>query len=386
MILQKDTRIHYMDNLRAFAMLLGVFFHAALAYSPLVQQVWLTADVGKSAALDYAAFLSHIFRMPLFFLIAGFFACLLYEKRGLRKLLSNRVKRVALPFVIFLPLVTASLIMSIGWAIEVVEQKSFMLSLIENMIANPGDNKPPPSTTHLWFLYYLIFFYLVTVLLLKLIKKDLGRYIFISPKVFLLLAPLVLIPALIKLPAPLPAPERFYPELWSFGYFGMFFGFGWLLYKRQTFIDQLEPYAWWLLGVGIIAYSVYHSMLPETIVLKESMMTGNYDVELSLRQLFFALLAAISSVYLTLAILLLGRKFFDRQNRAIRLVADSSYWIYIIHLPIVMFIQFALLDVNWLWQIEFLLSSTATIILGFVTYLLLVRWTPIGWLLNGRKF
>lgn len=71
------TRVHYMDNLRAFAMLLGVFFHAALAYSPTLSQLWLTADANNAAFVDMLAYFSHSFRMPLFFLIAGFFAALL---------------------------------------------------------------------------------------------------------------------------------------------------------------------------------------------------------------------------------------------------------------------------------------------------------------------
>jgi glucan biosynthesis protein C len=32
-------RVHYMDNLQDFAMLLGIFFHAALAYSPMLNQL-----------------------------------------------------------------------------------------------------------------------------------------------------------------------------------------------------------------------------------------------------------------------------------------------------------------------------------------------------------
>ena len=37
-------RYHFMDNLRAIAMIAGIFFHAALAYSPMLSSVWLTAD------------------------------------------------------------------------------------------------------------------------------------------------------------------------------------------------------------------------------------------------------------------------------------------------------------------------------------------------------
>ena len=96
-------RLHHMDNLRALAMLLGVVFHASLAYSPMLHFFWLPADNQAAEAIDVFAWFSHLFRMPLFFLIAGFFAIFLIEKRGLKGFLINRTMRVLLPLVLFLP-------------------------------------------------------------------------------------------------------------------------------------------------------------------------------------------------------------------------------------------------------------------------------------------
>jgi glucans biosynthesis protein C len=39
-----QDRLHYMDHLRALAMVAGVLFHAALAYSPLMQRVFPTTS------------------------------------------------------------------------------------------------------------------------------------------------------------------------------------------------------------------------------------------------------------------------------------------------------------------------------------------------------
>ena len=66
-------RIHYLDNLRALAMFAGVLFHASLAYSPLMHPFWVTADRGQWVGVDIAVWFLHLFRMPLFFVIAGFF-------------------------------------------------------------------------------------------------------------------------------------------------------------------------------------------------------------------------------------------------------------------------------------------------------------------------
>ncbi len=77
-----SERLHYMDNLRAIIMIAGVFFHAALAYSPFLHSVWMSADSINSPAMDWFIHFSHAFHMPLFFLLAGFFAALLIERRG----------------------------------------------------------------------------------------------------------------------------------------------------------------------------------------------------------------------------------------------------------------------------------------------------------------
>ena len=154
------SRVHYMDNLRAFAILLGIFFHAALAYSPTLNQIWITASLENSVIVDFIAFFSHSFRMPLFFLIAGFFAALLIQKKGLGAMLKNRLLRITLPFAIFLPLVILAFLVLIGLAMESVQAKSPLLGFISMMALSPDAPDPPLTTTHLWFLYQLTFLFM----------------------------------------------------------------------------------------------------------------------------------------------------------------------------------------------------------------------------------
>jgi peptidoglycan/LPS O-acetylase OafA/YrhL len=374
-----------MDNLRAFAMLLGIFFHAALAYSPSLKEIWLTASPQNSVIVDFVAFFSHTFRMPLFFLIAGFFTALLIQKRGLAAMIKNRLLRITLPFALFLPLVILAFVILIGWATESVQAKSPMLSLIAMMAQYPDAPAPPVTTTHLWFLYQLTFFYIVTVITVKFLKFDWMLRIIETPKLFLLLAPLLLVPALITQHPPIPAPEQFMPQLWSFGFFGLFFLFGFGLFSHQEFLDKLRPYVWVMLGVSVIAYILFFEMFPRHSSLQEIMTVMATSPSIHLKQAGLATLQAYISAFMSLALLLVGRSLFNKQNYTMRLIADSSYWIYIIHLPVLWLIQFYLLDTDWPLIVEFLLSSLGTILIGLVSYLILIRRTPIGWLLNGKK-
>ena len=88
---------------------------------------------------------------------------------------------------------------------------------------------------------------------------------------------------------------------------------------------------------------------------------------------------------MTLVCLVAGKTLLDKANKAFRYIADASYWIYIIHLPVLWGIQFCMLDTDWNLWIEFLVASFGTLLIGLITYAILVRYTPIGWMLNGRR-
>jgi hypothetical protein len=80
-----DPRRHDLDALRAAAMLPGIVFHAALACAPGVP--WLVRDSQQNVALSVFAAAVHGFRMPLFFLVSGYFTAMLWRQRGLAALL-----------------------------------------------------------------------------------------------------------------------------------------------------------------------------------------------------------------------------------------------------------------------------------------------------------
>ena len=60
-------RVHYLDNLRALAMMLGVLLHAGLAYANPAQSIWIATDKTSSTAVDAGIWFIHLFRMGLFF-------------------------------------------------------------------------------------------------------------------------------------------------------------------------------------------------------------------------------------------------------------------------------------------------------------------------------
>lgn len=389
--LHPDTiRYHYLDNLRALALMLGIFFHAALAYTPFLQEVWLVANSTHSRTMEYFAFFSHLFRMPLFMLIAGFFACYLLKKRGFKGFIKNRSVRILAPLFIFLPLTIAAFIAIVIYASGNIENKSIILQFFMDNHNNPDAPKIPFSTMHLWFLFNLLLFYIAAMLITKMnlfsIQKWLSHCSATQLRIILLLVlPLILVPSFYAqaLP-PLAAPDRIYPQLWAFGYYGIFFLVGWIFFTNQNLLDSLKDKWQLLIGVAVVLYGIVFTLYPESLTIDEAINPDAYPVD-TFTQILTSILHALIATYMVLGLLLMGKKLLNTANGFFRYMADASYWIYLIHLPIILLTQMILLDKEWNLWLEFLLTSFVTFAIGILSYQILVRYTPIGWLLNGRK-
>ena len=382
-------RYYYLDNLRALALMLGVFFHTAMAYSLYMNEIWLTAAQQKSTSLEFLAMFSHLFRMPLFMFIAGFFGSYLYTNRGLIGFIKNRSIRVLAPFLVFLPLLFASYVSLFMYAMGHIEHKSPLLQLVSTFANNPNARpNMPMSTMHLWFLFNLLLFYCTTLVVVKInifnIKDWLSRCSMRTLRGILFFAlPLLLIPSL-YVQAPMHMPDRIYPQLWSFGYYGIFFAVGWILFSSQYLLDAISHYWKPMLVFSVIAFVIVYQFYPRTMTLSEAIDPKGYAPDPFIKVLL-ATLRAFISVYMVLALLSIGKKFFNRENNIFRYMSQSSYWVYLVHLPIVLFIQLLLADKDWNLWLKYCLTVVLTFMISLLSYQLLVRHTPIGWMLNGRK-
>ena len=96
----KMERRHDLDALRAIAMLLGIVLHGLMPFIGLPEFIFPIQDVSQMPALGMILSGIHGFRMPLFFLISGFFTTMLWRRRGLNALIHHRFKRIFLPLLL----------------------------------------------------------------------------------------------------------------------------------------------------------------------------------------------------------------------------------------------------------------------------------------------
>ena len=95
-------------------MLLGIVLHAGLSFMPFP---WPVQDTRQSDFFGLLLAAIHGFRMPVFFVLSGFFTAMLWRGRGLKPVLSHRFRRVLLPFLLGLVTIVPAMNWISGWAI-----------------------------------------------------------------------------------------------------------------------------------------------------------------------------------------------------------------------------------------------------------------------------
>jgi len=386
----QSERLHALDAVRGFALLLGIAFHATMSFLNSPHQMWLVMDKSPSTTLTVVFFVSHIFRMATFFLIAGFFAHLMFHRRGERGFIRDRLRRIGLPLVVGWPILLAAIIACAAWGAFVMTGKV--------PDAPPPDPNPPPLAfplTHLWFLYVLLWFYATTVLARRLIERldAQGRFrarldrlvggLVNSPFGVVMLA----VPTAIGLLAfsawrpwfGIPTPDgSLLPNVAAAVAFGSAFALGWMLHRQTHLLDVFQR-RWPLhiaLALAATAGCLMHlGLTPDPDIAVHG--AGTYA---------YAAMYALAVWTWTFGLIGLALRYLSNYSAARRYIADASYWLYLIHLPIVLALQIVVSQYTWPWAIKYALILGVAFPIMFVTYEYCVRSTFIGGVLNGRRY
>ena len=382
-------RLHALDALRATALLLGVVLHASLSFVPSpVIPIWIVADNQPTPAMGAVFFAIHLFRMAAFFLIAGYFAHLLLERRGTWGFVKNRAIRIAAPLSIFWTPALMGIIACLLWAIWIKNDYSF-----------PPGPPPPPITfetfpwTHLWFLWVLLLFYAGLLLgrfILGLVDPG-GRLAAGADKAMRFLVapwglPLVAAPLALVLYLKadwfmwlgVPTPDTgVIPNLAGTVAYGIAFLLGYLIRRNSdALLGQIRRhwaiYLLLALGLGTASLILAGGPVPNFLVPPAQ----------SLPNAAIYAVAVYSGAFAALALAL---RFLSGKRPAVRYFSDASYWIYLLHLPVVMALQVLVHNLDWPWPVKFVAIVGGTLAVMLATYELLIRHSFMGRWLNGRK-
>ena len=85
-------------------------------------------------------------------------------------------------------------------------------------------------------------------------------------------------------------------------------------------------------------------------------------------------------------LLSLSLRYLERPVGWIRYLADSSYWLYLVHVPVLLWVQLLLAPVSLPALMKGLLALGVAMPLMLASYQFIVRSTWLGWLLNGHRY
>jgi glucan biosynthesis protein C len=79
-------------------------------------------------------------------------------------------------------------------------------------------------------------------------------------------------------------------------------------------------------------------------------------------------------------------RFLGQPSPRTRYLSDASYWMYLVHLPIIWLLQAWILRWPLHWSVKFSLILAVSMVLLLASYHWLVRGTFVGVFLNGRRY
>ena len=334
-------------------MILGVLYHA-LVFVYLYQE---PASLSEFLAVVFLHQLIHTFRMPAFFLVAGFFALLLIDKRGGASFIRNRLLRIGVPFLIFWqPMVVLNAYSSqMGWYGTAGYPP-------------PSDLLPSDDTQHLWFLYFLIIFSATLWAITPLIRRMLAK----QPKIPLtttllglaMLTPLI--PGAVDRELATSTRIVFDPGVLGFYFLALTVGAA-VYVGRETLVPALAKNAIAYCAGGLTFFAFFFI---------------SQDWGIPQSQWFYSLTVWL----LTAGVIGVFLRFATKERPIVRFLSDGSYWLYLIHLPLVFMFLVLGSEAELPVLPNVLVTFSATLFFSYVSYKAFVRSTFLGLLLNGRRY
>ena len=334
-------------------MFLVVVIHPALIYSPISDMV--VKDLDTNFFFAALSGIINIFRMPVFFMIAGFFASMCLAKYG--KLFFLRIKGVQLlaPMLFFVPLSQL-----VNWFIITSTSSSVYHYIF--------------TFNYLWFLYYLFLSCVALVLfartgLLNLIDKYRGL-----ARISLIILIMALFAVFVDKTIPTPV-GGLIVQLSLFFIYNSFFLLGYLE-KENPFLrfGKQASISFFLLACIFSLLILLASFFPLTINSPQ-----NPAAEIILR-----VLNALSRIALCYGIILMAKSMIHKTNTILTLFSKASYTVYLVHMPVLCLLSYLIRDLSSNPFIKFSFVLTLTTVISLLIYRFLVKDRWIELILKGK--
>ena len=336
-----SQRIIAFDLMRAIMLFLLVAFHAGISFmnSELNPNLWFFKDSSTHIFFDGFLGFVHTFRHPAFFVISGYVTHQMFQKYSWKEVLSKRFKRLFIPMLITIVLMGP--VVHILFAQLKGNVEAFSLEVIY-----PSSKGHPyrVSTIYVWFLYYLLLFSAVHLVLerfaigafFKRFKLGINWFL----KTVLILTVLVMGCLMAWQENSLFGDYHLNPAWPSVGGYLVFYIFGIFLANREDALGKIKQFGMLFVILGTVSFVAYSTQ--GMLVLKEegNAMRFNYILMIS---------SGLATVFYSFGFLGLALKYYTKQNKMVSYIGKSSYFLYLIHFPILLY--FLKISVGFEWNV-----------------------------------
>lgn len=344
------ARTAFLDNLKVFLTVLVVMHHAGQPYGP-TGGAWPVMHAEKFRLLGPFFHINASFFMGLFFLVSGYFLPAAYERRGAAGFLRERLRRLGIPVLLF------------GAA---------FMPLARHLVGGKpwADCFWPFEWAHLWFLGHLLVYSAAYVLYRACFPRAAADADATTPfpgpgrllgyALLLALASTVLriwypIDLWVRI-AGVPAELAHLPQYLSLFVFG-------ILAASHRWLERIPPAsgrAWLLAGAGLVTWRFGYTLFHGQYLGGDGLL---FDYAWNQWE---ALLCVALCVGLPYAF----RAHVAGAGAGARFLARHAFLVYILHLPVLVFIQMAL-------EKTALGPLTLTLLSGTLTLLLCYGWSGV---------
>jgi len=341
------SRLFFIDHLRAALVILVVLHHVALVYGAGAPFYYVEPPLNDPLAflvlLVFVLF-NQAWFMGALFLIAGYFTPGSFDRKGSGSFLKGRLLRLGIPLIIFIFVLGP--ISAIGY---------WQMPASLTGITTPLTWQAYPyllGMGPLWFIALLLIFdfgYAAWRMLTKnrtsssMSESSLPSYLGIG--IFVLA--LALLSYLVRIVVPMGKDVLDFPTLSYLPQYLSFFILGTIAYRRNWF--RTLPSSMGVVGfvtavvAGVLLFPLALSgRLFSLEVTEPAGFVGNGTWQSAV----YALWDSIFAVGMCLGAITLFRRFFNKENRFGRFLSQQSYAVYIIHIPIIVFLAVALMGID----------------------------------------
>jgi glucans biosynthesis protein C len=338
------SRLYFLDNLKVFLAVLVVLHHSAQPYGP-GGGWWIASDPNQTnidfIVLGLLMALNMSFFMGLFFMISAYFVPGSLDRKSPPKFMKDRLLRLGVPMLIFMFVIFPAMgYMLLNYGQPVI---NFYLNYLN--IFSPQYNL---ELGHLWFLAMLLVFSAVYIAY-WLVKRPSAKPKRAFPSNTSILA-FVMTMALISFVVRIFAPLNYWVPFHLFEPFHltqyiMLFAAGTIAY-REGWIDSI-PKATAMLWSKIAILMII--LLPVAIVTTNGMQFSEglklFSGGFTLASLIGSTWEAFLCVGMCISLLAFFKRRFCSQGRIAKAMAENSFTVYLIHIPIIVFLQYLLIGV-----------------------------------------